>query len=733
MVSGYWQVPLDSDAQEKAAFVTRNGLWKWKVLPFGLTSAPACFERLMEKVLSGLHWKALLVYLDDVIVFSSNLEEHLSRLREVLTRFRSAGLKLKPEKCEIFQTEVKYLGHIVSKDGVATDPAKIQSVKDWPTPRDSTGVRQFLGLIGYYRRYVPSFATIAKPLNRLTVKECTFKWDGETERAFQELKLSLQEAPILGYPDVRSPYILDTDASHCGIGAVLSQVQEGKERVIAYYSKTLSPPEHNYCVTRKELLAVVKAVKHFRPYLYGREFTLRTDHASLVWLVNKKEPSGQVARWIETLSEFQFQIQHRPGVKHGNADGMSRAACVDCKQCRRIQDRDGGPDRSQLQQMAANSGSVPEPIPPAPSVQQVTQPCEDLVKLQRQQGSDMAKLYDLVTEQKQMSEQSLAVQSREFAALHRQIDIIKVRDDGVMIIRTFHKGQERWCALCPPAARQTVIWSTHVLAHSGSSRTTARIRLQWYWPGMTHDIRRAIQTCEVCQLAKHGRATPRDGKQNLRRGRVWQTLAVDLVGPLPETARGNKWLLVLTDHFSRWQDAIPIADATSQTVATTLEERVFSYLGLPENLHTDQGAQFESGLMQELCTLWDITKTRTTPYNPKGNAIVERGNRGLGDSLRALLIASPQEEWDLFVSQIMRAIRATPHSSTGETANFMMMGREVKLPDDLLFNQPNAPLTTQSEYAQQLQQRLQQVHDQVRINQNAVGESRQDEIGRAHV
>jgi hypothetical protein len=345
LISGYWQVPLDEDAQEKSAFCTRGGLWKWKVLPFGLTSAPATFQRLMENVFRGLHWKTLLLYLDDVIVIGNDFDSHYDRLKEVFDRLRAAGLKLKPTKCELLQPKVRYLGHVVSKDGVATDPLKIESVSKWPTPTNVAEVRSFLGTVGYYRQYIEGFATIGKPLTQLTHKGVQFEWNDLTNQAFVELRQKLIEAPILGYPNPKLQYILDTDASAAGVGAVLSQVQDGAERVIAYYSKTLSPAERNYCVTRRELLAVILAVKHFRPYLYGQRFKLRTDHAALIWLCKRAEPSNQVARWLEILAEFRFDIEHRAGVKHGNADGLSRRTCFDCKQCDRIEKSMGGPSR----------------------------------------------------------------------------------------------------------------------------------------------------------------------------------------------------------------------------------------------------------------------------------------------------------------------------------------------------------------------------------------------------
>ena len=331
LVSGYWQVEMSEADREKTGFCTPEGLFEFKVMPFGLCNAPATFQRLMNMVLAGLQWTNCLVYLDDVIVPGKSFEDHLQNLGYVLERFRQAGLKIKLSKCSLCQLQVSFLGHIVSKEGVAADPDKTKQVANWPTPSSKREVQQFLGLANYYRRFVKDYATIAKPLHHLTEKDCEFVWTEECQAAFDKLRNSLVTSPILAFPDLSKPFILDTDASDTGIGAVLSQKHnDGTERVIAYASRVLSKPERRYCVTRRELLAVVFFTKHFRPYLFGQKFILRTDHGSLTWLRNFKEPEGQTARWIERLQEYDFTIVHRPGKKHGNADALSRLPCRQC-------------------------------------------------------------------------------------------------------------------------------------------------------------------------------------------------------------------------------------------------------------------------------------------------------------------------------------------------------------------------------------------------------------------
>ena len=263
---------------EKTAFTTPFGLFQFKKMPFGLANAPATFERLMDLVLAGLHWDVCLVYLDDIIVFSQSFKQHVQRLQLVLERLRKAGLKLSPSKCHLFQSKVEFLGHVVSGDGVSTDPKKTEAIDKWPNPRSVRDVRSFLGLCSYYRRFVKGFADIAKPLYVLTQQDVVFVWSDECQEAFQNLKAALTSPPILAYPSESDAFILDTDASSVGIGAVLSQVQNGTERVIAYFSRVLNPAERNYCVTRRELLAVVCAVNHFHHYLCGRHFLVRSDH-----------------------------------------------------------------------------------------------------------------------------------------------------------------------------------------------------------------------------------------------------------------------------------------------------------------------------------------------------------------------------------------------------------------------------------------------------------------------
>ena len=292
------------------------------------------FKRLMESVLRGLTYEDCLVCLDDIIVIGCNFQEWLDSQWKVFQRLREAHLKLNPEKCQLFQKEVRYLGHIVLPSGVTTDPEKLEAIKSWSRPNDRHQLRSFLGLCTYYRRFISGFADLAKLLTRLTEGKRTFEWSTETETAFQALKEALCTAPVLGYLRPGEKFIIDTDASNVGIGGVLSQVQDGSEWVIVYFSKTLSKAERNYCVTHRELLPIVKTLEH------GQEFHLRTDHSTLTRLLSFRNLEGQTARWVQRLQEYNFTSEHRQGIRCTNADTLSRCPCPKgCSHCQKMEQR----------------------------------------------------------------------------------------------------------------------------------------------------------------------------------------------------------------------------------------------------------------------------------------------------------------------------------------------------------------------------------------------------------
>ena len=364
MASGYWQVPLHPDSKKLTAFATpTRGLFHFLVMPFGLVNAGATFERLIERVVGHLQWEKCICYLDDVIIFGSDFKTTLEKLRAVFSMFRAARLVLKASKCKFFQRRIAILGHIATENGTLCDPEKTAAIQTWPRPTNAKEVRSFLGLVNFYRSYISDCATLAFPLNNLTRKHVRFKWDDKCEESFNALKQRLVALPILAYPTRTGKFILQTDSSGYGIGAILSQEQEGREVVIVYGSKTLSKSQQNYCTTMRELYAVVHFMRYYKHYLMGRHFEIHTDHASLVWIKNFKDADGMLSRWLSIIDTFDFKVFHRKASQMHHVDALSRIpprkckhdACMDC--CKKSFSDPSGPC-SELGSLAPTCKSV---------------------------------------------------------------------------------------------------------------------------------------------------------------------------------------------------------------------------------------------------------------------------------------------------------------------------------------------------------------------------------------
>ena len=328
LASSYWQVPVKQEDQHKTAFTTPYGLYHFKVMPFGLCGAPATFQRMMDRLLRGAEEHAA-AYIDDLVIYSQTWEEHICHLRDILTRLRAAKLTARPEKCQLGMRHCTYLGHVVGCGRVRPEQSKIEAVKSFPVPLTKKDVRSFLGLTGYYRKFIANYASLVAPLTDLTrnAAPTQVEWDSECEKVFKELKIQLCSAPVLRTPDFGVPFILQTDASDCGLGAVLSQMDaSGEEHPVAYYSRKLAPREKNYATIEKECLSIKAAIQNFRVYLVGAKFTVVTDHKALKWLNTMKDNNPRLTRWYLFLQPYQFEVEHRSGKLNGNADALSRGS-----------------------------------------------------------------------------------------------------------------------------------------------------------------------------------------------------------------------------------------------------------------------------------------------------------------------------------------------------------------------------------------------------------------------
>ena len=328
LTKGFWQIPIEESDKEKTAFITYEGLFEWNTMPMGLTNSPSAFQRNMERVLSGLNWKICLVFMDDIIIFSKDFNQHLRDLQEIFTRLQTFGLKIRLDKCHFCRKDLPYLGVIISGENLMMNPAKVASILNMGIPQTVTQVKAFLGLTSYYRRFIEDYAYLAKPLYEITKPTKKFEWNEKTQMAYDELKRRVTEEPILKLPNLELPFILQTDASGIAIGAVLSQNFNGEEHPVYYASRVLKDAKLRYSTVEKECLAIVHWVKYFRHYLIGRKFKIITDQRALKWLLELKDPSSRLTRWSLRIQEYKFDIEHKPGRLHTNADALTRMQCA---------------------------------------------------------------------------------------------------------------------------------------------------------------------------------------------------------------------------------------------------------------------------------------------------------------------------------------------------------------------------------------------------------------------
>ena len=1004
--SGFHQILIkESDRPLTAFSIPGSGLWQFRVLPFGLVNSGSVFERLMERIFDRLTYKFLLIYLDDIIVYSKTFDAHIENLREVFQRLKEANLKLNPKKCNLFCKKVSFLGHQVSEEGISTDPEKIQTIKEWPQPRNVKEVRQFVGLASYYRKFIRSFATICKPLHKLTEKDQLFVWTPEAQTAFDTIKTLLTTAPVLSYVDPSGQgFVLDADASNVGIGSILHQLQDGEEKVIGYFSRCLTRAERKYCTTRKELLAVVASVKHFHHYLYGQEFVIRSDHGSLRWILNfRNTGEGQLARFLETLSAYSFQLQHRAGRLHLNADTMSRRPCYadNCQYCARyevkylpnlttdfssernihctgtqfsnatgkVNSENGALSTLQYENIshiqpkvigdstakeslmcervrtAANNVSyeaklcddasvcfrqdndpanyigplvnddmlagrkacttssfgqrvtsgVSDEITPRDVTDRAPSPvgnaCNDMVDekthkidfdycrpytcccqmahcddwldcfedeplfgclfgneeykgvetdgiscdevtsqnpacirnfspllengtldcqnvghagmistrgathedtvhhpceidlpcdnslpnnhssgilqnspcgntknccsicqkkirecMDQYQGcSNMSTraIDGTVSNSPEISKESLHIEQekdstiqhmlqwkkngtkpewatvapycKELKVYWHQWDTIEIKD-GILCkkyIRADGTGAD-YLYIVPVSLRKEIFKHLHEYTtggHLGRRKTYEKFKKRFYWCNMHQDV---SYWCRICTTCGSRKLPPRKAKGPMRQYNVgcpMERIAIDLTGPYPISKKGHKYLMVVSDYFTKWVDAIPLKSQEATHIAERLVNRFSSIFGVPLQLHTDMATNFESKVFQEVCKILGIDKTRTTARRPQSDGMVERANRTIQNMI-ASYISDKQDDWDEHIPLLMLAYRSSVHETLGVSPAMMTFGRDLTLPIDLALGRPvRDERRCITDHAYQLEQKLLEVHE----------------------
>jgi transposase InsO family protein len=732
--SGYWQIKVRDEDVGKTAFVSRDGLFEFVRMPFGLANAPATFQRTMDVLLTGLNWKICLVYIDDIMVFSSSFEEHLEHLREVFERLKAANFTIKLSKCYFGKSEAQYLGHIVSRDGVKPDPSKIAAVENFSVPQTLTDVRSFLGIVNYYHRFVPDLGTLAEPLYYLMKKNVHFNWNEQCQAAFEKIKVLLVSSPTLRFPDFTREFIICCDASDCGLGVILSQVDEdGKEYVVSYGSRALSKEEKNYSVSERECLSVIFGVTSFRCYLHGRHFTVFTDHGSLQWLLNLKDANGRLARWALKLQGHDMTIHHRAGRLNGNADALSRAPVpirVVTRSKHREQplamsnEHDNGDqeekktDSSLDLNIEENTTAIqvePEqkqnPIQSEPLILEPVPNEKLLEKFYNGQQSDT----DLKLIYNYLKLKHLPEDINEAARVRVISSSFMLQNDLLYHIwyptNVSQRMDVRKQLVVPIGMRQEIMISCHDTydgGHFGADKTYRKLRDRFYWSTMYQDCEAYCKSCPICQARK----IPRRQREAALLGtpiadHAFERIGVDVIGPLPKTKNGNKYIVTFTDSFTRWVEAYAVPEQKEETIAELLVCEIVCRFGAPKYLVSDRGSNFLSALCTKVYELMKIKKVTTTSYHPQSNGIVERFN---GVLVQMLAMYSKENDWDSYIPYLLSAYRSCYNSTIQETPFMMTFGRQMILPIDAMLNTGEAYSTDRSDYADEIAYRLNDAH-----------------------
>lgn len=752
--SGFHQIPLEKNSRPATAFSTDSGFYQWKVLPFGLSIAPSSFSRMMSLAFAGLKPEQAFIYMDDLIVIGFSEKNHIQNLESVFKICEKYNLKLNPEKCDFFKPEVTFLGHTCTDRGLLPDKRKIEAVERYPIPHDKEATKRFVAFANYYRRFIPNFAAITQPLNKLTRKRVEFNWTSECENSFNTLKKILLSPQILQFPDFTKPFTVTVDASNFACGAVLSQSFDGEDLPICYISKSFKKGELNKPIIEKELLAIHFAITTFRPYLYGRTFTVKSDHKPLIFLYNLKNPASKLTRVRLELEEYDFVVEYIKGKDNVAADALSRISIKDLKE---IYVADDCSILAITRSMARKA-----------NVDSVTQKFEDVINIESVNLiEELSSRFDKNIPR--MKTTAINARSNELASIqlgayikHKKIFEIKNENsvnEKLTLKTIFSKLQKaaesnnirklQWplndkifemcnieefkyacrndlnnlqIILCrPPKTISNPEEKLRILeqfhddplygGHCGQKKLYAKIRSNFYWKGLTRDIAKYVKNCMKCQLNKPKRKNKEPMFITPTPCKPFDVIIVDTIGPLPTSHSGNQYAVTMMCDLTKYLISVPVPNKTATEVARAIFEKFILIYGPMKELRSDMGTEYRNELVAELCKMMSIKQRTSTAHHHQTVGTIERNHRVFNEYLRAYL-TEDLDSWDTYLNYFTFCYNISKNSCFEDEYSpyELVYCRNINMPHDLLTGRV-APLYNIENYAKVAKFMLQSVHE----------------------
>ena len=679
-------------SRDYTTFTTPFGTYRYKRMAFGLSNSPSVYCRLVQQALSRLPPNFAIAYLDDILIYSNSIKDHLTHVEMVLKVHADCGMKLNLAKCSLIQTKVNYLGHLVSKDGVEMVPEYVEKIKNWPIPTTGKELVSFLGFTSYYRGFIPRYADTVAALNKYRNEKDIVLTTEEKEK-IQELKRLFLTQPIRAYPDYNSkePFILDTDFSGIAAGGILAQVQEGKERFIACFSKSLDAAQQKYPAHKGELLAVILGLRKFEHILRARKFVIRTDSSSITFLQGLKEARGMWARWLVYLSSFDFEIIHRPGKQNLAADALSRTIIPGTDDDNEPMDNYlPYPELDDVYNMETEQNSTnyldTDNTEMLTRIMGIAIPTEEWI-LETNKDYPLQKVIEAVKKGKAPTMEERKNLPSDTNLYFRWYPLLYVKNELLYLKKTNGDGGYSNPRICVPRGLQKTVMQRAHLGHRGINETMEKLSVRAYFPNMQEKITIMINNCVSC-FQKFNQLPSTKGIQQHREllGYPMQRIYLDTVGPLtPSKYEGRtcKHILTMLDGFTRYFIAVPIPDLESKTILRAMIDHLLLIHGFPEYIHTDNGSSLVSTNFQETCKQLNIKTTRTPPYTPQGNR-VERTHKTLGQLLRTDDTSNPHS-WIAKLPTAVFEINVARNPTTGVTPYYALYGRNARLPLDVVF------------------------------------------------